>query len=80
MERINSLADQYIHNLVKLDGMKRMEALKITKKHYQKKTIAVKWRNEIAKAIHPDICKNEAAEQAMAKLNELFSSMMENAK
>ena len=75
-----SKASEYIFYLVELDGKERMEKLKVTRKHYSNKKVAKEWRDNIAKEIHPDVCKIKDAEKAIAKLNQLYSGMISNEK
>ena len=75
-----SKASEYIFYLVELDGKERMEKLKVTRKHYSNKKVAKEWRDNIAKEIHPDVCKIKDAEKAIAKLNQLYAGMISNEK
>lgn len=69
-------AEKYIFYLLELDGKARLDKLGVNKIHYSKKEIAFKWRNEIAKKIHPDSCVNKMAEKAMNELNYLYREMI----
>lgn len=69
---------RYIFTLTELDGENRAKILEITKELYHDKDKAKIWRDKIIKLIHPDICTIEGAEKAMAKLNELYSRMVED--
>lgn len=71
-----SEAEKYIFFLLELEGEVRQRKLKINKAHYLNPQIAEKWRNAIAKTIHPDSCKHIKAEQAMAELNKLYQEMI----
>lgn len=71
-----SEAEKYIFFLLELDGEVRQRKLKINKMHYLNPQTAEKWRNTIAKIIHPDSCKHIKAEQAMAELNKLYQEMI----
>ena len=75
-----SKASEYIFYLVELDGKERMEKHKVTRKHYSNKKVAKEWRDNIAKEIHPDVCKIKDAEKAIAKLNQLYTGMISNEK
>lgn len=69
-------AERYIFFLLELDGKERLDKLGINKLHYSKKEIANKWRNNIAKIIHPDICHHPNAENAISKLNDMYKEMI----
>ena len=71
-----SEAEKYIYFLLELDGEVQQRKLKINKMHYLNPQVAEKWRNTIAKIIHPDSCKHIKAEQAMAELNKLYQEMI----
>lgn len=71
-----SLSAKYIYALVELDTEKRADILKITSEHYRKLSLAKKWKRNIAKEIHPDKCCHPRATEAMAKLNDLYKSMV----
>lgn len=71
-----SEAEKYIFYLLELDGEMRQRKLKINKMHYSNLQIAEKWRNAIAKKIHPDNCKHIKAELAMSELNKLYQEMI----
>ena len=71
----NSKASEYIFYLIELDGDIRMKKLGITNVHFKNKRLAKKWREQISKAIHPDVCQHPYATQAMSKLNELYNQM-----
>lgn len=71
-----SEAEKYIFFLLELEGEVQQRKLKINKMHYLNPKVAEKWRNAIAKIIHPDSCKHVKAEQAMAELNKLYQEMI----
>lgn len=73
-----SLKHRYIFALTELDGENRQRILGITNELYNNKDKAKIWRNNIMKLIHPDVCNIEDSEKAMAKLNELYSRMIED--
>ena len=66
---------RYIFYLLEVDGPKRAKALNIKKIHYSNKNEAKKWRDGIAKKIHPDVCKHKEAAKAISKLNQLYEEM-----
>lgn len=53
-----------------------MELLNITEQCYSNKTVAKKWRNTIAKTIHPDICNIETSKEALSELNKIYENMV----
>lgn len=71
-------SSRYIFALVELDGEKRAEMLGITRELYSNNEMAKKWYRDISKKIHPDVCGEENAEKAMAKLNQLYGRMTQN--
>lgn len=73
-----SKAMEYIFYLLELDGEIRMKKLEVTKSHFSSKKNAREWMKNISKEIHPDKCKNSKAVDAMAKLNNMYSSMVKN--
>lgn len=73
-----SLQHRYIFALVELEAEDRAKILGITRELYNEKDKAKNWRDNIIKLIHPDSCKIEGCEQAVAKVNELYSRMVED--
>jgi hypothetical protein len=69
---------RYIFALVELDGANRAKILGITQELYHDKDKAKIWRDTLAKQIHPDVCCVDGAEAAVAKVNELYSRMVED--
>ena len=69
---------RYIFALIELDGENRAKILDITNDLYNDKDKARSWRDKIIKLIHPDVCSIEGTEKAMAKVNELYSRMVED--
>ena len=67
---------RFIFALVELDGESKQRVLGITQELYNDKEKAKSWRDSIAKQIHPDCCKIEGADCAMAKLSELYTRMV----
>ena len=59
-----------------LDGEIRMKKLGITKSLFNNKNEAKVWRDKILKEIHPDINNHPKSTLAMAKLNEMYNSMV----
>lgn len=77
-EYFNDKASEYIFYLLELSGKARADKLNIQLKHYSNKKEAKKWRDSIAKVIHPDKCKNKQANKAISKLNQLYEDMINN--
>lgn len=71
-----SEAARIIYALVKLDGDQRLQELKIDRSYYRDSEKAKKWRNEIAKLIHPDRCNHPQSAVATNKLSEIFNNMI----
>jgi hypothetical protein len=71
-----SEATRIIYALVKLDGDQRLKELKIDKSYYRDSEKAKKWRNQIAKLIHPDRCDHPQSAVAANKLSEIFNNMV----
>lgn len=67
---------EYIFYLLELDGKQRADKLKISMRCYSNKNEAKAWRDSIAKVIHPDKCKDERANEAISKLNQLYEDMV----
>lgn len=77
-EYFTSKANEYIFYLLELDGEVRMNKLCITKRHFTNKRFARQWMLAISKEIHPDVCKNSNAAEAMSKLNSIYDGMVGN--
>ena len=69
---------RYIFALVEFVGESRARILEITKELYNDKYKSKIWRDKIIKLIHPDLCTIEGCEKAMAKVNALYSRMVED--
>ncbi|MEG1003048.1 hypothetical protein [Clostridium sp.] len=67
---------EYIFYLLELDGKERGDKLKITRDCYFDKKVAKKWRDNIAKKLHPDKCSHKEAANAISKLNQLYEDMI----
>ena len=70
-----SHAHKLAHALTQMDGESRSKALGISDPLFRDSKKADKWRNDIAKKIHPDVFNHPKAGEAMAKLNELHSQI-----
>lgn len=65
-----------IYALVELDEKYRLKELGVDRTHYRDIEKAKKWRNKIAKLIHPDYCQHPKATLAMNILTNLFNNMV----
>ena len=74
--QISKGSNEYIFYLTELDGEIRMKKLGITKSLFNNKNEAKVWRDKILKEIHPDINNHPKSTLAMAKLNEMYNSMV----
>lgn len=70
-----SEADRIIYALLKLDGEQRLKELGVDRSHTKDLQKAKKWRNDLAKIIHPDICNHPEAAEASGKLTKLYEQM-----
>ena len=59
------------------DTYLREKLLGISEELYLDKERAKEWRNYLVKKIHPDNCKLQGAEEAIKKINEMYSRMTE---
>jgi hypothetical protein len=67
---------EIVYSIIKLDGEQRLKALGINKSHYKDSDKAKKWRNDIAKKIHPDKCAHPHAAKAMDEIVALYDNMV----
>lgn len=65
-----------IYALVELDEKYRLRELGIDISYYRDVEKAKKWRNKVAKIIHPDFCKHPKANLAMNILTDVFNNMV----
>ena len=80
--------DDYFHSketflifvLLYVDGEKRADFLGIKEEMYESKAKAKEWRNSLVKVLHSDRCKHLSADEATAKVNEIYSRMKKHAK
>ncbi|OOZ11930.1 hypothetical protein [Solemya velum gill symbiont] len=79
--------DDYFHSkpflifvLLYVDGEKRADVLGIEEEMYESKAKAKEWRNSLVKILHSDCCKHLSADEATAKVNEIYSRMKKHAK
>lgn len=73
-------ASKVIFALIYLDKQIRTQVLDIDQSLYESKEKAKKWRDNLAKIIHPDNCQHSRANDAMAKLNDFYRRMTKNGK
>ena len=73
----SSISNKYLYILENTTGKNRLDNLSVSIKHYQNKSIAQKWRNEILKYIHPDVCNDIRANSATKQLNEIYHEMIQ---
>jgi len=69
-------AERYIFFLLEMDGEARKQKLKINRLNYSDKAYAKKWKDSIAKIVHPDNCKHPLAEAAYTELTEMYKGMI----
>jgi cell division protein FtsB len=67
---------EIVYSIIKLDGEQRLKALGINKSHFKDANKAKKWRNDIAKKVHPDKCAHPQAAQAMDEITAIFENMV----
>lgn len=60
------------------DTILREKLLGISEELYLDNKKAKEWRNALVKKIHPDFCKIEGADEAMKRINELYTRMTED--
>ncbi|WP_417661229.1 hypothetical protein [Pseudomonas sp.] len=80
--------DDYFHSketflifvLLYVDGEKRADFLGIKEEMYESKAKAKEWRNSLVKVLHSDRCRHLSADEATAKVNEIYSRMKKHAK
>jgi hypothetical protein len=76
IEFFKSEIDMIIFALTEIESPRTAQKLLgITKKHYQYKRLAKKWRDEILIKIHPDRCRHKDASKACSALNEIYEIM-----
>lgn len=68
-------AARIIYALLELDGEQRLRELGVIKSYTKDLEKAKNWRNNIAKKIHPDICKHPKASEASIKLTKIYEQM-----
>lgn len=68
-------AARIIYALLELDGEQRLKALGINKSHTKDLEKAKSWRKNLAKIIHPDVCKHPNASEASTKLTKIYEQM-----
>lgn len=71
IEYFKSRSDELIFYILEFSGKKRNEKLGVKESYYRNKRQAKIWRNTILKEIHPDICKNVKANEAIHAFEQL---------
>ena len=74
----NSQISKLIFYLLELDGEIRLEKLGVNKLHYLNKEKADKWKRNLVKKLHPDVCNHPKADKAIIEVNSLYKEMIEN--
>ena len=74
--QIYKLKDSIYGKQDEIKSTKLIREATITKNRTNNK--AKMWRDTLVKQIHPDVCSVDGAEAAVAKVNELYSRMVED--
>lgn len=61
--------------LLYVDNEERAKFLGITEEMYESIELAKSWKSKIIKLIHPDRCKHPQANEAMSKVNSIYTRM-----
>lgn len=61
--------------LLYVDNEERAKLLGITEEMYESIELAKSWKSKIIKVIHPDRCKHPQANEAMSKVNSIYTRM-----
>lgn len=64
-----------IHALIELDGENRARALGITEQEYRDPVAAKRWYKNLVQRIHPDTCSHPRAEEASARLRDIYEEV-----
>jgi cell division protein FtsB len=67
---------EIVYSIINLDGEQRLKALGVNKTHYKNSDKAKKWRNDLAKKVHPDKCAHPHAGKAMDEITALYENMV----
>lgn len=67
---------EIVYSIINLDGEQRLKALGVNKTHYKNSDKAKKWRNDLAKKVHPDKCAHPQAGKAMDEITALYENMV----
>lgn len=70
-EYFKSKSDELIFYILELNGKNRNQKLGVMNEFYKDKVAAEKWRRNILLKIHPDICNNSKASEAVIKFEQL---------
>lgn len=71
IEYFKSRSDELIFYILELSGKNRNEKLGVKESFYRNKKQGKTWRNKILKEIHPDVCTNERANEAIHAFEQL---------
>ncbi|WP_297632283.1 hypothetical protein [uncultured Clostridium sp.] len=71
IEYFKSRSDELIFYILELSGKNRNEKLGVKESFYRNKRQGKTWRNKILKEIHPDVCTNERANEAIHAFEQL---------
>ena len=71
-----SETSKIIFYLLELDGEIRLEKLGINRLHYLNKEKADKWKRNLVKKLHPDVCNHPKADKAIIEVNSLHKEMI----
>lgn len=80
VEKVNDLffvSDEakLIFVLLYVENEERAKLLGITEEMYESIELARSWKSKIIKDIHPDRCKHPQANEAMSKVNSIYTRM-----
>lgn len=73
-----SRAAETIFALLHLYGDLQYRRLGIRVRHFGDRALAKRWRDDVARIIHPDRCAHPHAGRAMAEVNDLYQAMLES--
>lgn len=72
-----SEAARAIFALLHLHGDPQFDMLDITVRHFGDRRLARRWRDHVARLVHPDRCDHPAAARAMAEVSDIYEAMLE---
>ena len=71
----NSEEAKLIFVLLYVESEERAKLLGITEEMYESAEAAKLWKSKIVEKIHPDRCKHPQANEAMSKVNSIYTRM-----